>query len=64
MNRAKRVPGTRVQSLLDEANLAGQLFLRANGFRMVQACRGFFAEGSRDGYLFSRDAGARTLLDD
>jgi hypothetical protein len=30
---------------------------------MVQMCRGFFAEGSRDGYLFSRDVGARTPLD-
>jgi hypothetical protein len=59
VNRAKRVPGTRVQSLLDEANLTGQLFLRANDFRMVQDCRGFFAEGSRDGYLFSRDVAAQ-----
>jgi ribosomal protein S18 acetylase RimI-like enzyme len=49
----RAVPGGRIEMLVHERNLAGQLFLRANGFSARAIRRGCFAE-AEDGYLFDK----------
>ena len=41
-----------ISAMVRESNLAGQLFLRSQGFRAAEIVRGMYDDSDEDGYLF------------